>query len=65
MQNQKDSKRFSRKVIKIEPSGSFFFCSRIKHFLLWNMGIVAWKTRWASRLLASEANVKTIGGEKR
>ena len=25
MQNQKDSKRFSRKVIKIEPSGSFFF----------------------------------------
>ena len=29
------------------------------------MDIVAWKARWASRLLASEANVKTIGGEKR
>lgn len=28
-------------------------------------GVVAWKARWASRLLASEANVKTIGGEKR
>ena len=28
-------------------------------------GIVAWKARWASHLLASEANVKTIGGEKR
>ena len=28
-------------------------------------GIVAWKARWSSRLLASEANVKTNGEEKR
>ena len=28
-------------------------------------GIVAWKARWSSRLLESEANVKTNGEEKR
>ena len=32
MQNQKDSKRFSRKVIKIEPSGSFFFVRELNIF---------------------------------
>ena len=55
-------------VLRVKLMYSLFFIIRESNKVYYereSKGIVAWKARWASRLLASEANVKTIGREKR
>ena len=49
----------------IDRAEYFQYAKNTCYIMRESKGIVAWKARWSSRLLASEANVKTNGEEKR